>query len=169
MVVDPQWLAYARKQVGIREAPGPANNASIMAMAKRAASWLGITYGADSVPWCGLFIADCMVAAGFKPPKGFIGIRAKSWASWGIDVTKMKPLGCIVVFSRTGGGHVGFLTGIYPDGRLRILGGNQGDMVNERAFPTDRVVAYRWPTGVAVTDYAPLITAWGAIPTTGEA
>jgi uncharacterized protein (TIGR02594 family) len=169
MPIDPQWLAYARRQIGIRETPGPANEPRIMAMAKRAVGWLGAAYSGDSVPWCGLFVADCMDAAWFKPPRSFVGVRAKAWANWGVDVAHTKPLGCIVVFSRDGGGHVGFLTGIYPDGRLRILGGNQADAVNERAFPVARVVAYRWPAGVAVPDRAPLITAWGAIPSTGEA
>jgi len=167
MPLDPLWLAYARKQIGTREKPGPANEPRIMAMAKRAVGWLGAAYSGDSVPWCGLFIADCMAAAGFKPPRAFVGLRAKAWASWGIDVTTSKPLGCVVVFSRDGGGHVGLLTGFYPDGRLRILGGNQGDAVNEKAFPLSRVVAYRWPAGVAVVGRAPLTTA-AAIATTGE-
>jgi uncharacterized protein (TIGR02594 family) len=167
-MIDPLWLAYARRRIGTRETPGAGNNPAIMAMAKRAVAWLGAAYSGDSVPWCGLFVADCMDAAGFKPPRSFVGLRAKAWASWGADVSIGKPLGCIVVFSRDGGGHVGFLTGIYPDGRLRILGGNQGDAVNERAFPAARVVAYRWPAGVSVIGRAPLTVA-AAIATTGEA
>jgi uncharacterized protein (TIGR02594 family) len=168
MPLDPTWLAYARKQIGLRETPGPANEPRIMAMAKRAVGWLGAAYAGDSVPWCGLFVADCMAAAGFKPPRAFVGLRAKAWVSWGVDVAHTKPLGCVVVFSRDGGGHVGLLTGFYPDGRLRILGGNQGDMVSERAFPVSRVIAYRWPAGVAVAGRAPLTTA-AAVATTGEA
>jgi uncharacterized protein (TIGR02594 family) len=168
MPVDPLWLSYARRRIGIRETPGPANTPAIMAMAKRAVAWLGAAYSGDAVPWCGLFIADCMDAAGFKPPRGFVGLRAKAWASWGVDVSVSKPLGCIVVLSRDGGGHVGLLTGVYPDGRLRILGGNQADAVNERAFPVARVIAYRWPAGVAVVERAPLVVA-AAVATTGEA
>ena len=166
-MIDPLWLAYARRRIGTRETPGPANNPAIMAMAKRAFAWLGAAYSGDAVPWCGLFVADCMDAAGFKPPRSFVGVRAKAWATWGGDVSVSKPLGCIVVFTRDGGGHVGFLTGIYPDGRLRILGGNQADAVNERAFPAARVVAYRWPAGVAMGTRAPLVVA-PAVITTGE-
>ena len=166
-MTDPKWLTYARWQVGTREAPGPANEPRIMAMAKRAVGWLGITFTADSVPWCGLFVADCMAVAGFKPPRGFVGVRAKAWASWGINAGR-PLLGAIAVFGREGGGHVGFVAGVYPNGDLSILGGNQGDAVNERRFPRDRLIALRWPAGVALGAMAPIVAGAG-VKTTGEA
>ena len=166
MPIDPQWLAYARKQIGLREIKGPRHAPGIMAMIKRVgARRLGINVADDETAWCGTFVADAMVAAGIEPSK--VAVNARGWSKWGIDVTTSKPLGCIVVFSRDGGGHVGFLTGFYPDGRLRILGGNQGDAVNEKAFPVARVIAYRWPAGVAVGGRAPLTVA-AAVATTGE-
>ena len=42
--------------------------------------------------------------------------------------------GCIVVFSRAGGGHVGFLVGKDKQGNLMILGGNQSNAVNIKPF-----------------------------------
>jgi uncharacterized protein (TIGR02594 family) len=171
MTNDPVWLAYARRQTGVRETPGPANDSRIMGMARRAARWLGINYTADAVPWCGLFVADCMEAAGFKPPAGFIGVRAKAWASWGtaIGTTATRPpIGSIAVFGRDGGGHVGFVTAIHANGDLDILGGNQGDAVNIRRFSRLRLVALRWPPATALAAVAPWAT--GATPaTTGEA
>jgi hypothetical protein len=56
-------------------------------------------------------------------------------------------------------GHVGFVTGLTRDGHLIVLGGNQGDEVNEKAFARDRVLSYRWPLGVNVPKEA-LKTSW---------
>lgn len=54
--------------------------------------------------------------------------------------------GCVVVFSREGGGHVGFVVGRDKNGNLMVLGGNQGDAVSIRPFPVSRVTCYRWPS-----------------------
>jgi uncharacterized protein (TIGR02594 family) len=170
-MTDPKWLAAARLQIGTREAPGAANDGRVMAMARRAAGWLGIVYAADSVPWCGLFVADCMATAGFKPPRGFIGVRAKAWAAWGVDVgttATRPPLGAVAVFGREGGGHVGFVAGVHRNGDLAILGGNQGDAVNIRRFPRARLIALRWPASVPMIAAAPWVDVAG-VATTGEA
>jgi len=59
----------------------------------------------------------------------------------------LKPcVGAIVVFSRDGGGHVGFVVGLDKYGNLMVLGGNQGDCVRISAFSFDRVIGYRWPS-----------------------
>ena len=169
-MTDPKWLAHARTLAGTRETPGAANNIRIMGWAVRARAWLGAAYVGDAVPWCGLFVAEVMQAAGFRPPRGFVGLRAKQWASWGTAVSTVAtrpPLGAIAVFGRDGGGHVGFVTGVHRDGRLRILGGNQGDAVNERTFPRSRLIAFRWPAGVALADAAPWVDGAG-VATTGE-
>ena len=163
-----RWMTEARRLIGTREVPGGANNPVIMSWGnKLGAKILGIAYGADSVPWCGLFAAWCMHNAGIAPPA--IAIRAKSWATWGqpIRLQGMPPAGAVAVFERTGGGHVGFVTGRYTNGDLKILGGNQGDAVNERRFPRDRLVALRWPLGQPLDLYpAPLVA--GGVMTDGE-
>lgn len=164
-----KWLIEARSLVGTREIPGSANNPVIMTWGNRlGARVLGIAYGADSVPWCGLFTAWCVHQAGIKPPA--IAIRAKAWATWGtpLPLSGTPPLGAIAVFERKGGGHVGFVDSINADGSLNILGGNQGDAVNVRRFGRDRLVALRWPSGVAVGAPAK-ISATAAANTTGEA
>lgn len=167
---EPVWLATARRLIGVRETPGAANNPVIMNWGNRlGAKVLGIAYGADSVPWCGLFAAWCVTAAGLKPPG--ISIRAKSWASWGGAISlaaTRPPLGAVAVFERQGGGHVGFVVAAFRDGSLAILGGNQGDAVNIRRFTRDRLVALRWPQGVPMQDSVPWATTPG-VATTGEA
>lgn len=169
-------LQVARDLIGETEVPGPRNNPAIMGWANRVtARALGIAYGGDHVPWCGLFAAYCVVQAGLTPPP--ISIRAKSWATWGqpIPTSARIPLGAIAVFERKGGGHVGFVTGVYANGDLLILGGNQGDAVNERRFPRAptptrpdiKLVALRWPNGVAMAGPVQLVSA--GTMTTGEA
>ncbi len=170
MAKDPPWLAEARRLIGVREVPGAANNPVIMGWGNRlGARVLGIAYGADSVPWCGLFAAHCVTVAGLKPPA--IAIRAKAWAGFGtaLSTTATRPsLGAVAVFGREGGGHVGFVAGVYDGGDLAILGGNQGDAVNIRRFPRTRLIALRWPAGVPLADPAPWAQGAGT-KTTGEA
>lgn len=170
-MIEPKWLTIARRSIGVREIPGPRHAPGVMAMVGRAAGWLGIRVADDETPWCGTFVAACMADAGFTPPRGFIGVRARAWADWGTPISLMvrfPPLGAIAVFGRTGGGHVGFITGIYGNGDLQILGGNQGNAVNERRFPRTRLVAVRWPCGAAQVLASPRVGGAG-VATTGEA
>ena len=129
---------------------------------------LGIAYGADSVPWCGLFAAHCVTQAGIAPPP--ISIRAKAWATWGDPLSiraVYPPVGAVAVFERKGGGHVGFVDSVNADGSLNILGGNQGDAVNVRLFTRERLVALRWPKGRAMGPPSK-VSAVRATDTTGE-
>lgn len=164
-----QWMTEARRLIGTREVPGGASNPVIMAWGNRlGARVLGIAYGADSVPWCGLFAAWCIQHAGITPPK--IAIRAKAWATWGtpLPLSGTPPMGAIAVFGRDGGGHVGFVNSVNADGSINVLGGNQGDAVNVRRFSRDRLVALRWPAGQPVGAPAH-IAHTAAAKTTGEA
>ena len=164
-----RWMTEARRLIGTRELPGAGNNPVIMSWGNRlGAKVLGIAYGADSVPWCGLFTAWCVHNAGLTPPK--IAIRAKAWATWGeaLPLHRTPPMGAIAVFGRQGGGHVGFVDSVNADGSLNILGGNQGDAVNVRRFGRERLVALRWPSGVAIGNDA-RVAAVAAAATTGEA
>lgn len=125
-----------------------------MAMVGRAAGWLGIKVTDDETAWCGTFVSACLATAGFKPPRGAVGVRARWWGGWGdpLSLTERPPLGAIAVYSRPGGGHVGFVVGMTPQGDLIILGGNQGNAVTEARFarndPRLKLVALRWPAGV---------------------
>ena len=150
---DPIWLAYARKQFGIREIKGPKHEPRIMAMIKRTARFLGITVRDDETPWCGTFAADCMLAAGISPPP--IAVRASSWGTWGQPTT--PRLGAILVFSRQGGGHVGFYVG-EDKTRFYVLGGNQSNMVNIMPIEKSRLTATRWPAGIGISTKPQLMT-----------
>lgn len=135
------WMDIARRFLGTREVKGPAHNPVIVGWLVKLGAW----WRDDETPWCGVFVGAVLRDAGIEIPKAYF--RARAWEDWG------KPLaapvaGCIVVFTRQGGGHVGFVVGQDSAGNLLVLGGNQGDEVNIRAFPRSRVTAYRWPTSV---------------------
>lgn len=145
----PIWLLEAEKHIGEREVPGNGNNPWIVSL------WKAIKRGgikSDAVPWCAAFVGGCLEAV------GLISSRyesAKSYLTWGVKL-HTPVIGCIVVFEREGGGHVGFVVGRDPEMKLLVLGGNQGDEVNVRSFPVARVVGYRWPAAVPLPDAPPL-------------
>lgn len=144
---EPLWLIEARKYDGQREIKGITHNPLIVSW------WKKIKRGGikdDETPWCAAFVGAMLENV------GIISSRfesAKSYLTWGSKLPG-PVVGCIVVFSRDGGGHVGFVVGIDGKGKLLVLGGNQSDGVNIRAFPRDNVVGYRWPTAfpLAVND-----------------
>lgn len=94
-------------------------------------------------PWCGTFAAHCVTEAGLKPPKEWY--RATAWLTLPVGLSR-PAYGCVVVFSREGGGHVGFVVGKDQHGNLMVLGGNQGDAVSIKPFPLSRVTGFRWPS-----------------------
>lgn len=145
----PAWITEARQYIGLREIKGPQNNPKILEW------WKAIKRGGikdDETPWCAAFVGGCLEAAGVTSSRFE---SAKSYETWGSPLA--APIyGCIVVFSRDGGGHVGFVVGQDKAGNLMVLGGNQGDAVNVKAFQRSRVTAYRWPLGLPADVGAPL-------------
>ncbi len=146
------WVTIAESHLGKREIPGPKSNGWLrdMWMGLRGGKWFwdAVGYGDDSrLPWCGAFVAMCVESAGFAYAKNYAS--AKDWLNWG-EVLNDPAEGCIVVFTREGGGHVGFVVGRDLRGRLLVLGGNQGDAVSVAPFEFSRVAGYRWPTGATV-------------------
>jgi uncharacterized protein (TIGR02594 family) len=143
---EPQWLAYARTLIGVREVPGARHSPTIMGwIAKLGPRILGITVRDDETAWCGTFCAHVMDRAGIHPPP--IAVRAKAWATWGRQLISPRP-GCILVFDRKGGGHVGFYVG-ESDTDFYVLGGNQGNAVTIAPLAKSRLTkgGMRWPEG----------------------
>jgi uncharacterized protein (TIGR02594 family) len=146
----PEWLTEARKWIGQKEIPGRKHNPWIVSIWK----FLGLPFTDDETPWCKGFVSYCLEKHGIKTPPGAM---ARSFQTWGVKVDR-PVLGCVAVFWRgsrkSGAGHVGFVTGTTKSGYIVVLGGNQGDMVSEKSFTTDRLVGYRWPLGVPVPEAA---------------
>ncbi|EOT1738173.1 TIGR02594 family protein [Klebsiella pneumoniae] len=138
---EPKWLTEARHYIGEREIKGPKHNPLILQM------WKDIKRGGikdDETPWCAAFVGSVLERVQITSTRFE---SAKSYLTWGTEL-KEPANGCIVVFTRSGGGHVGFVVGRTASGDLMVLGGNQSDAVNIRAFPRSRVSGYRWPAGV---------------------
>lgn len=138
----PKVLKEALKLYGVIETPGPGNNPTIIGWGKEIGQAAGMAYTEDAVPWCGLFMGVVVHRAGYAPPP--ICVRASSWDSWGNSVAiKNAALGDVVRLQREGGGHVAVCIGWDKQGRIYLLGGNQGDAVNIKPFLPDRIKAVR--------------------------
>lgn len=134
----PLWIIEAQRHIGLKEIKGSKHNNFIIVWLKSLKAW----WSDDETPWCGTFVAHCMKTANCVLPKYWM--RAKDWLNWGKIIDK-PFVGCIVVFERQGGGHVGFIVGRDENNNLMVLGGNQGDSVKISPFSVDRVLGYRWP------------------------
>lgn len=140
-MIKPQWIIQAETYLGQREIKGINHNIFIVRMWK----WIkraGIQN--DEVPWCAAFVGACLEQSGIVSTRFE---SAKSYLNWGVRLSQPQ-YGCIVVFERNGGGHVGFVVGRTQDNRLMVLGGNQDDSVNIKPFDPNRVSGYRWPKAV---------------------
>lgn len=135
---DLAWITEANRHLGLTEVPGARSSPVILRWLRRLGAW----WFDDATPWCGTFVAHCFATTGYPMPEYWM--RARAWAGWGVSLR--EPLfGCIAVFERQGGGHVGFVVGRDRQGRLMVLGGNQGDRVCVMPFDPARVLAFRWP------------------------
>lgn len=136
---DPVWLAEARKYVGLREVKGPDHTPEILQW------WRDIRLGGikdDETPWCAAYVGAMLENVGLVSTRSG---WARSYLDWGKPINNPE-YGCVVVFSRDGGGgHVGFVVGRDEKMRLLVLGGNQSDQVNIKAFDHSRVLGFRWP------------------------
>ena len=135
------WFEMAERLIGTQEDTSYRSNPKIMQWAKDIGGWVASYYKDDSIPWCGLFVAHCFSSVGvdfeIKNP-----LSALAWNQFGV---KCEPCpGAVMVFTRSGGGHVGFYVS-EDDTTFHILGGNQSDSVNITKVAKARFVGARWP------------------------
>jgi len=139
----PRQVEVAVSVFGTHEAPGSGDNPDILGWAGE----LGVAdvYKHDAVPWCGLAMGFFISRAGFKPPKGYLMLRALEWANFGDPISQTGAMfGDVLVFHRTGGGHVGLYVGESANA-FAVLGGNEGDAVSIVYIEKDRLSAVRRP------------------------
>jgi len=139
---DPRWLAAFRLLHGLQEIPGPGSNPIILRWVKDigAPSW----YDNDDKAWCALAMNRIMLASDLPySGSGFELLRARSFETWGLPLT-VPVYGCLMVFSRPEGAHVGFYLGERKDA-YRIYGANQSNTVGETWIAKVRLTATRWP------------------------
>lgn len=134
-------IVEALKDYGTLEGPGTADNPKIIAWAREVGGEVADLYKADSIPWCGLYMAVIATRAGKEIPKH--PLWALSWAAFGAKAQE-PALGDVLVFLRQGGGHVGLYAGEDEDA-FHTLGGNQSDQVNIKRIAKGRLYAARRP------------------------
>lgn len=160
-----EWMTYARSLIGVREIVGPQHNPSIMGWIKALGSKvLGIDVKDDETAWCGTYVAHVMQTHGLDLPK--IAVRASSWGSYGRQLNGPR-YGCILVFTRSGGGHVGFYVG-EDRTHYHVLGGNQSNSVNIMRLDKSRLTSMRWPHGPALPPQKTIHLAPSGAPVSGN-
>ncbi len=139
--VLPKMVRFGLDLMGTTEVVGKGSNLEIMKWAK--AVGLDKIYGDDDIAWCGLFIAYLVHLSGRDPVKA--PLWARNWAKWGepVDPDEAK-LGDILVFVRSGGGHVGIYIAEDKE-TFYVLGGNQGNSVSITRIAKNRLLAVRRP------------------------
>ncbi len=135
----PRMLTQGIALLGTVETPGGANNQRILDWAKEVD--LQKVYTADSIPWCGLFMAVCAKRAGKEWPS--TPLWALSWSKFGVPAGQPR-LGDVLTFVRNGGGHVAFYIGEDAD-CYHVLGGNQSDAVTITRIKKARLHRVRRP------------------------
>lgn len=136
----PKMLVEFLKIYGVVEAPGDNNdNPIITGWAKE----IGVDkdYKHDLTPWCGLAVGVLAKRAGKDIPSS--PLWALSWANFGSKAPE-PMLGDVLVFKRTGGGHVGLYIG-EDDQAYHVGAGNQGDKVSIARIEKSRLYAARRP------------------------
>lgn len=133
-------LTIAQTMLGKREVP---DRAAIQDYLKTG----GANLDPATTAWCAAFVNSTLGQAGFK---GTGSNMARSFLNYGTAVDKPQA-GDLAVFSRGDPkgpyGHVGFFQGYGPDGKLQVLGGNQGNAVSVRDFDTTGLLGFRRPGG----------------------
>ena len=97
--------------------------------------------------WCGAFMDLVLKKTGHRGG----GNLASAYARYGTRVSGPQ-VGAIAVMGRKGGGHVGVVTGVDPNGNPIVLSGNTWNRstggrhtVAEQVYPRGRVYAYVMP------------------------
>lgn len=97
---------------------------------------VGFNINSDTTPWCAAFAGSVMKASGVLSLKTLSSLAYNGFGTRiPLDDRSKWRLNDIVVFSRAGGGHIGFFRGYNPsNGTVLIAGGNQSDNLTEVGF-----------------------------------
>lgn len=132
---------HAKKDLGLKEVPGPKSAPRIALAIETAAKWLD--RDDSETPWCGCIRGLWGLETGTGVPKEHF--RAFSWSVWGYPVQQRgAKQGDTVVLKRSGGHHVGLLDHFSEDGKkVFLLGGNQSNAVTIAPFAVESIVSIR--------------------------
>ena len=119
----PRHMQEAYKLLNVKEKQGREVNPVIISWAKET----NIPYTDDATPWCGLFVAVTLFRAGREILPSWENLRAMAWKEYGTYHNRAM-FGDLLIFTRQGGGHVGYYAG-EDLMHYHVLGGNQSDSV----------------------------------------
>jgi uncharacterized protein (TIGR02594 family) len=131
--------ARARAQSHANSAFGGTTSNALVSEARK---YIGTNPTGRGSLWCGAFMDMVLKRTGHRGG----GNLAKAYASYGTRVSGPQ-VGAIAVLRRHGGGHVGVVSGVDPNGNPIIVSGNHNRTVAESVYPADRVTAYVLPGG----------------------
>ena len=155
---DQRYSAVMREQQGqFASAPVSGRRGRRAAAQQQAAMSEGASFGSSSLVsearrylgtnptgrgslWCGAFMDLVLKRTGHAGG----GNLAKSYANYGTRVSGPQ-VGAIAVMGRRGGGHVGVVSGIDPNGNPIIISGNHNRTTAESVYPASRITAYVLP------------------------
>jgi uncharacterized protein (TIGR02594 family) len=115
------------------------NSSSLVSEARK---YLGTNPTGRRSLWCGAFMDMVLKRTGHAGG----GNLASAYARYGARVSGPQ-VGAIAVMRRGGGGHVGVVAGVDPNGNPIIISGNHNNTVAESVYPRGRIVAYVLPNG----------------------
>ncbi len=131
----PRRARATRSHTG--DAFGGYTSNSLVAEARK---YLGTNPTGRGSLWCGAFMDLVLKRTGHAGG----GNLARAYASYGSRVSGPR-VGAIAVMRRGGGGHVGVVSGIDPNGNPIIVSGNHNRTVAEAVYPRSRITAYVMP------------------------
>ena len=112
------------------------------ALVTEARKYIGTNPTGRGSLWCGAFMDMVLKRTGHAGG----GNLAKAYASYGTRVSGPQ-VGAIAVMGRRGGGHVGVVSGVDPNGNPIVVSGNHNRTVAELVYPAGRISAYVLPGG----------------------
>ncbi len=129
-------------KLNTNEIPGPKSNLEILKLAEIAG--VRNIYTNDDTAWCAVAMcAICVLANKEIPFSAFDRLRAKSFLRFGKKASA-PMFGDVLVFTRTGGAHVGLYVGEDKD-CYHIAGGNQSNQFNVIRIIKSRLTEARRP------------------------
>ncbi len=118
---------------------GSSGNSSLVAEARR---YLGGNPTGWAHDWCGRFMNLVLERTGHR---GTGSNFALSFARYGRRLPGPQ-VGAVAVMARQGGGHVGVVSGVLPNGNVKVISGNHGHRVAESVYSRGRILAFILPT-----------------------
>ena len=131
--------ARAQAQSHSNSAYGGATSNSLVSEARK---YIGTNPTGRGSLWCGAFMDMVLKRTGHSGG----GNLASAYAHYGQRVSGPQ-VGAIAVMGRRGGGHVGVVSGVDPNGNPIIVSGNHNHTVAESVYPAGRISAYVLPGG----------------------